>query len=224
MHSTSRDGRTLELVVRGYPRLAAAHRTLAQAFSSRAMRSAWLLPVVALAAIAAVMNDTIMVLALPSVGKDLDMSNAALQWVNAANSIAFVSLLLPAGAMGDKFGSKLMMTLGLVTLGTCGGLGGMQSISSLQLICIRAGMGLAAALILPNSLSVLLRSTELDGHDKAIADWTLAVNTGQPIGMAIPFFIIGMRLPWLAHVHWCCLLYTSPSPRDLSTSRMPSSA
>ena len=58
--------------MRGYPRLAAAHRTLAQAFSSRAMRSAWLLPVVALAAIAAVMNDTIMVLALPSVGKDLD--------------------------------------------------------------------------------------------------------------------------------------------------------
>ena len=122
--------------------------------------------------------------------------------MNAASSIALVSLLLPAGAMGDKFGSKQMMTLGLVTLGTCGGLSGMHSISSLQLICIRAGMGLAAALILPNSLSVLLRSTELDGHDKAIADWTLAVNTGQPIGMAIPFFIIGMRLQWLTHVHW----------------------
>ena len=41
-----------------------------------------------------------------------------------------------------------------------------------------------------------------NNHDKAMADWTLAVNTGQRIGMAIPFFIIGMRLPWLAHVHW----------------------
>src|SRR6478609_9209970 len=92
--------------------------------STPSTRRWWTLAVVALAQLMVVLDATVVNIALPSAQADLGFSNADRQWVVTAYSLAFGSLLLLGGRLGDLVGRKRMFLIGLVGFALASALGG----------------------------------------------------------------------------------------------------
>jgi MFS family permease len=91
--------------------------------------------------------------ALPTIQRELGASGTELQWIVDAYALVFAGFLLPAGALGDRFGRKGALECGLVIFGGAA-LVASQSTDAAQLIGLRSVMGLGAALIMPATLSI----------------------------------------------------------------------
>src|ERR1017187_1984232 len=76
-----------------------------------------ILPVLCLSVFLVVVDNTIVNVALPSLSRDLGASTTSLQWIVDAYSLAFAGLLLAGGGIGDRFGRKGVMMVGLVFFG-----------------------------------------------------------------------------------------------------------
>ena len=109
-------------------------------------------------------------LALPSIARDLDASTSALQWMVDAYALVFAGLLFTAGTLGDRFGRKGALQAGLVVFLVGAALAAMSSTSG-QLIAGRAVMGVAAAFVMPSTLSIITAVFPADERGKAIATW-----------------------------------------------------
>src|SRR5436190_12320734 len=92
--------------------------------------------------------------AIPSIQHSLDASQSQLQWILDAYALVFAGLLLPAGALGDRYGRKWTLLSGLVLYGGAAVVAS-RSTSADQVIANRAIMGIAAALIMPSTLSLM---------------------------------------------------------------------
>src|SRR5438874_2203785 len=104
-----------------------------------------------------ILDATIVNVALPSIGRDLGGGVSALQWVVDAYTVVFAALLLSAGALGDRMGSRRVFDTGLV-LFTAASAACALAPSEEVLIGARAAQGVGAALLVPSSLA-LLRAT-----------------------------------------------------------------
>ena len=101
-----------------------------------------------------VIDNTIVNVALPTIVRELGTSISDLQWVVDAYTLVFAGLLLTAGSLGDRFGRKGALTVGLVVFG--GASAAPRSRGAwVPLIAARAVMGVGAALIMPATLSIL---------------------------------------------------------------------
>jgi EmrB/QacA subfamily drug resistance transporter len=120
--------------------------------------------------------------ALPGIARDTGASQTQLQWIVDAYAIVFAALLLPAGAIGDRFGRKPLLALGLALFGTisCAAL---FVHSAGTLIALRAGMGVAAALIMPVTLSVITTVFPPEERGKAVGTWVGVAAGGGVIGL-----------------------------------------
>jgi EmrB/QacA subfamily drug resistance transporter len=142
----------------------------------------WLiLPVLCLSVFLVVVDNTIVNVALPSLSNDLGASITALQWIVDAYSLAFAGLLLAGGGIGDRFGRKGVMQVGLVFFGAFSALAA-WSTSTSQLISARALMGIAAAFVFPATLAILTAVfTDPSDRQKALGIW------GATSGIAVAF-------------------------------------
>ena len=118
-------------------------------------------------------------LSLPSIQRALDASAADLIWINAAYALVFAAFLLPAGALGDRFGRKGALLTGLVVF-VLGALLGSTADTAGQVIAFRATMGIGAALA---TLSILTAIFPPDERNKAIAIWSGFAGAGGAIGI-----------------------------------------
>src|SRR3954447_20486175 len=98
-----------------------------------------------------VIDNTIVNVALPTLVRDLGTSITELQWVVDAYTLVFAGLLLTAGSLGDRFGRKSALTVGLVVFGGASAAAAFSG-SVGALIGARAVMGIGAALIMPATL------------------------------------------------------------------------
>src|ERR1700749_2943102 len=119
---------------------AAAGRT-----APRSFRESW----GALAGLSAVflfemLDNSILNVALPTIGRELHASTTALQWVTGAYAVVFGGLMLAFGAIADRFGRRRIMLIGLVLLGVAS-LATAFVTTAPELIAVRAIMGIAAA-------------------------------------------------------------------------------
>ena len=121
-------------------------------------------------------------LSLPSIQRALDASAADLIWINAAYALVFAAFLLPAGALGDRFGRKGALLTGLVVF-VLGSLLGSTADTAGQVITFRATMGIGAALAMPATLSILTAIFPPDERNKAIAIWSGFAGAGGAIGI-----------------------------------------
>jgi EmrB/QacA subfamily drug resistance transporter len=130
-------------------------------------------------------DNTVLNLALPSIALGFNAAASQLQWVVDAYTLVFASLLITTGAMGDRFGRKRLLIAGLALFGV-GSLGAALSISINMLIGFRALLGLAGAMIMPSTLSILTNVFR-DGREraKAIAIWSSIFSIGAGIGPII---------------------------------------
>src|SRR5664279_3799716 len=131
--------------------------------SPQSLREAWM----ALTGLAAVflfemLDNSILNVALPTIGRDLHASTTGLQWVTGAYTVVFGGLMLLFGALADRFGRRRLMLLGLVLLGVTS-LATAAVTTAEQLIVVRAVMGIAAAMTTPGSMALAFRLFEADG-------------------------------------------------------------
>ena len=117
--------------------------------SKRTSTNPWVvLVLICIAQFMVVLDATIVNVALPSIQKDLGLSEANLQWIINAYTLVFGGFLLLGGRAGDLLGRKRLFLIGLVIFTTASLLNGLSS-SSGQLIGFRALQGLGAALVSP---------------------------------------------------------------------------
>jgi EmrB/QacA subfamily drug resistance transporter len=120
--------------------------------------------------------------ALPGIARDTGASQTQLQWIVDAYAIVFAALLLPAGAIGDRFGRKPLLAAGLALFGTIS-FAALFAHSAGTLIALRAGMGVAAALIMPVTLSVITTIFPPEERGKAVGTWVGVAAGGAVIGL-----------------------------------------
>jgi EmrB/QacA subfamily drug resistance transporter len=145
----------------------------------------WVLAVMSVGTIIVFLDDTIVNTALPRISIDLGASTGGLQWVVDAYVLVLAGLLLLCGSLGDRFGRKRIMSIGLVVF--AGASAGAALSNSLSvLVAMRCLQGLGAALVLPATLSIITNVFPREERGRAIAVWTavggVAVGLGPVVG------------------------------------------
>jgi EmrB/QacA subfamily drug resistance transporter len=151
-------------------------------FTSEEQRRGAVLRVMCLALMMVVAAVASLNVALPGIARDTGASQTQLQWIVDAYAIVFAALLLPAGALGDRFGRKPLLAVGLALFGAVS-FAALFVDSAGPLIALRAGMGVAAALIMPVTLSVITTVFPPEERGKAVGTWVGVAAGGAVIGL-----------------------------------------
>ena len=114
----------------------------------------WILAVLGIAQLMVILDSTIVNIALPTAQHDLHFSNADRQWIVTAYSLAFGSLLLLGGRIGDMVGRKRALIVGLVGFAVASAIGG-ASVDFAMLVIARTVQGAFGALLAPSVLALL---------------------------------------------------------------------
>jgi EmrB/QacA subfamily drug resistance transporter len=134
----------------------------------------------ALAAVVAAMAS--LNVALPSIARGTHASQTQLAWVIDAYSLIFASLLLPAGAIGDKFGRRRALIVGLVIFGV-GSAVAMTASSATELILLRGILGVGAALVMPATLSTITTTFPEERRAQAVSVWAAVAGGSAILGL-----------------------------------------
>ena len=192
---------------------------------ARDPRRWWILGVLCFSLLLIVVDNTIVNVALPTLQRELDATTSQLQWIVDAYILVFAGLLLTGGTLGDKFGRKGALFIGLGIMGGASALSAMAD-SAGQLIATRAVMGVGAALVMPATLSILTNVFEDPvERGRAIAIWAgtagMAVAIGPVTGGWLlehfwwgSVFFVNLPVVAVALVAGIRLIPTSRDPHD----------
>ena len=132
-----------------------------------------------------VLDASIVNVALPSIGKDLNFSQDDLSWVVNAYVLVFGGFLLLGGRMADLLGRRRMFISGLILFGVASLAGGLAQ-SDIQLIVARAFQGLGAAIVSPAALSIVTNTfKEGAERNKALGVWGAVAGSGGAAGVLL---------------------------------------
>jgi len=136
------------------------------------------------------LDNTVLDVALPSISTDLKSSMSELQWIVDIYILVFASILITIGALGDHYGRKLFLKIGII-LFSLASLGAGLSSSTEELILFRSLSGFGAAFIMPSTLSIITHMfTDANERMKAIGLWSMIFGLSQGIGPLVGGFII----------------------------------
>jgi EmrB/QacA subfamily drug resistance transporter len=154
----------------------------------------WILVVLCFSLLVIVLDNTILNVAIPTIVRDLDATNSQLQWMVDAYTLVFAGLLLTAGSLGDRFGRRGALQLGLLLFGL-GSLASAFASTSGQLIATRAFMGVGGAFIMPATLSIITNVFPAQERGKAIGVWAGTAGLAGVLGPLTGGFL-------LEHFYW----------------------
>ena len=140
-----------------------------------------ILLVLCLSLLVVVIDNTVLNTALPTLAVKLGAGTSALQWITDAYTLCFAALLIPAGAIGDRFGRRRSLVAGL-TLYALGSLAAAFAGSANTLILDRVVMGVGAAFVMPATLSILNSVFPVSERAQAIAAWSAVAGVGIVLG------------------------------------------
>jgi EmrB/QacA subfamily drug resistance transporter len=149
-----------------------------------------------------VLDSTVTNVALPSIQKDLGLTEANLQWIINAYTLVFGGFLLLGGRLGDLLGRKRLFLVGLVIFTFASLMNGLAQ-SEGQLIGFRALQGLGAALISPAALSII-STTFAEGAEraKALAVWAAIAIGGAAFGLILGGALVQwFSWPWIFFIN-----------------------
>lgn len=173
----------------------------------------------------AFLDSTVVNVALPALGRELNASLAELQWVLNGYTLTLAAFVLLGGALGDRYGRRKVFLIGVVWFTVASLLCGIAQ-DPATLIVARIVQGIGAALLTPGSLSLIQASFDPDERGKAIGAWsglsgvTTALGPflgGVLIDQASWRWIFFMNIPLAAVACWLTLRYV-PESRDVSST------
>ena len=145
----------------------------------------WILAVLGLAQLMVILDSTIVNIALPTAQHDLNFSNADRQWIVTAYSLAFGSLLLLGGRIGDMVGRKRALLVGLVGFAVASAIGG-ASVNFVMLVLARTVQGAFGALLAPSVLALLTTTfTDPEERGQAFGIYGAIAGAGGAIGLLL---------------------------------------
>ena len=115
----------------------------------------WILPILCLSVFLAVVDNLIINVAIPTLARELGATTSGLQWIVDSYALVFAGLLLACGGLGDRFGRRRAMQIGLVLFGVFSSWAAFTD-STGELIAGRALMGIGAALVFPGTLAIVI--------------------------------------------------------------------
>ncbi len=141
----------------------------------------FILSVLVICLLVVILDNTILNVALKTVQADLNASQSQMQWAVDSYALVFAGLLITGGVLGDRLGRKRMLLFGMVAFGATSALCSFAS-SPTQLIFFRALMGIGAAAVQPQTLSIIQNVFEPSERPKAIGIWAGAAGMAIAIG------------------------------------------
>lgn len=157
------------------------------------------LAVLCLSLLMVVLGNTVLNIALPTLVRELNATDQQLQWMVDAYALVFAGLLFTGGALGDRFGRKGALNIGLVVFGLGSVIAGIGTTSG-QIIAGRAVMGIGAALVMPSTLSILTNVFPPEERARAIGIWAGVAGAGGAIGPIVSGFL-------LEHAWWGSIFF-----------------
>ncbi|MFF4543169.1 MFS transporter [Streptomyces sp. NPDC001406] len=137
---------------------------------TRNPRRWWILVVLCLSTLVLVVDSMALTVAVPAMTEDLGASAQDVQWILDSYVLVFAGLLLTSGSLGDRFGRRRVMLIGLLLFGAAS-LAGSFAADPGQVVAVRVAMGVGGALIMPSTLSILITVFGEEERGKAMAAW-----------------------------------------------------
>jgi EmrB/QacA subfamily drug resistance transporter len=137
-----------------------------------------------LALVLVVAGVSMMAVAVPTLTAALGASQTAQQWIVDGYTVALAALLLPAGAIGDRFGRRRALIAGIAIFGVASAASALSN-SAGSLITWRVLTGVGAALIMPGTLSTITSVFPPEGRAKAVGVWAGFAGAGGILGMLV---------------------------------------
>jgi len=150
----------------------------------------WALAIMCLSLGVISLDNTILNVAIPALERHVHASTSQLQWILDGYTLVFAGLLLTTGSLGDRFGRKGALSVGLAIFGT-GSLLSAFAGSPSVLIFTRAFMGVGSALIMPSTLSLLTNVfRDPTERGRAIGAWAAVAGASGSVGPLIGGFLL----------------------------------
>ncbi|MEU5718960.1 MFS transporter [Streptomyces sp. NPDC020403] len=141
----------------------------------------WVVLTTVLGSSMALLDSTVINVALPRIGADLGTDLAALQWTVNAYMLTLAGLILLGGALGDRFGRRRVFVVGVVWFAGASLLCGIAPGAGV-LVAARALQGVGGALLTPGSLAIIQASFHPDDRARAVGLWSGLGGVGAAIG------------------------------------------
>lgn len=131
--------------------------------------------------------------ALPTMAIDTGATQTQLTWIVDSYTVVFAGLLLLAGAIGDRYGRRMLLAVGLIIFGTASAFG-LFVTDPTHLMMVRIAMGVGAAAVMPSTLSVITTSFDGSERGKAVSIWVAIAGGGAILGL----FGSALLLEWFS--------------------------
>ena len=165
-------------------------------------RGRWVLAATVAASGMALLDGTIVNIALPAIDRDLDAGTAGLTWTVNAYTLTLAALILLGGSLGDRFGRRRVFTLGVMWFAVASLLCGIAPGIG-WLVGARALQGIGGALMTPGSLAILQASFRPEDRSRAIGIWSGFGGIAAVIGPLLGGWLLGVgswRLVFLVNL------------------------
>jgi EmrB/QacA subfamily drug resistance transporter len=162
----------------------------------------WVLFATVLGSGIAFLDMTVVNVALPTIGKDLNASVAGLQWIVNGYTLTLASLILIGGSLGDRFGRRRVFLIGIVWFAAASLLCGLAP-SAGTLVAARALQGVGGALLTPGSLAIIQASFSPGDRARAVGAWSGLSGIAGAIGPFVGGWLVdaaSWRLIFLVNV------------------------
>ncbi|RSS74797.1 MFS transporter, partial [Streptomyces sp. WAC06614] len=140
----------------------------------------WILVATVLGSTMALLDSTVVNVALPRIGRDLGADLAVLQWTVNAYLLTLAALILVGGALGDRYGRRKVFVLGVLWFAAGSLLCGLAPNAGV-LIAARALQGIGGALLTPGSLALIQGSLHQDDRARAVGLWSGLGGVGAAV-------------------------------------------
>ncbi|MFD5842518.1 MFS transporter [Streptomyces chartreusis] len=138
---------------------------------TRDPRRWWILLVLCLSTLVLVVDSMALTVAVPVMTGELGASAQETQWILDSYILVFAGLLLTSGSLGDRFGRRRVMLIGLLLFGAAS-LAATWCTNPGEVIAVRVAMGVGGALIMPSTLSILITVFDEEERGRAMAAWS----------------------------------------------------
>ena len=158
---------------------------------ARVQRQRWgILTILCLSVFLAVVDNLIINVAIPTLSRELDATTSGLQWIVDSYALVFAGLLLAGGGLGDRFGRRRVMQIGIVLFGLFSAWAAFRD-STGELIAARGLMGVGAAMVFPSTLAIVIDVfRDPIERAKAIGVWSAVSGAAVAFGPVAGGFLL----------------------------------